>query len=114
MTCWRKDKATLPFDTLSFPNNCLFTQKVVYQRQEFTTQREFQLIFKSPSTCRFLVERHISVNLPEALNKHIWEIKLIHLISQLEYLRFLLTDPTPILLYLVSIQVSLSLKLKMS
>lgn len=48
-----KDKTTLLFDTIIFPNNCLFTQKVVYQRCEFATQREFQLIFKSQYTCRF-------------------------------------------------------------
>lgn len=48
-----KDKTTLLFDTIIFPNNCLFTQEVVYQRCEFATQREFQLIFKSQYTCRF-------------------------------------------------------------
>lgn len=48
-----KDKTTLLFDTIIFPNNCLFTQKVVYQRCEFATQREFQLVFKSQYTCRF-------------------------------------------------------------
>lgn len=54
MTCWKKIKpCTLLFDTIIFPNNCLFTQKVVYQRCEFATQREFQLVFKSQYTCRF-------------------------------------------------------------
>lgn len=48
-----KDKTMLLFDTIIFPNNCLFTQKVVYQRCEFATQREFQLVFKSQYTCRF-------------------------------------------------------------
>lgn len=75
-----KDKTTLLFDTIIFPNNCLFTQKVVYQRCEFATQREFQLIFKSQYTCRFFC-----MKLPEALQRQFRKVQLIHLITQLGY-----------------------------
>lgn len=81
-----KDKTTLLFDTIIFPNNCLFTQKVVYQRCEFATQREFQLIFKSHCThADFSVLRHPSMKLPEALQRQFRKVQLIHLITQLGY-----------------------------
>lgn len=80
-----KDKTTLLFDTIIFPNNCLFTQKVVYQRCEFATQREFQLVFKSQYTCRFFCTETSRMKLPEALQRQFRKVQLIHLITQLGY-----------------------------
>lgn len=68
-----KDKTMLLVDTISFPNNCLFTQKVVYQTCEFATQREFQLIFKSQYTCWFFCTETSQHEATRSFTKAIWK-----------------------------------------